>query len=58
LQEQYQAWHKTFSEQQRFFEQANLKFKETQVELDANAPDQGLDNLMRFVETSRPYMFN
>ena len=58
MQEQYQAWHKTFRKRQSFFERADLKSKETQVELNANAPDRGLDNLMRFVETSRPYMFN
>ena len=55
---QYQAWHKTFREQQSFNKDADLKSKKTQIEFTANAPDQRLDNLMRFIETSSPYMFD
>ena len=51
-------YHGIFRERQSFFERADLKSQETQVEYNANAPNQGLDNLMRFIETSSPYMFN
>jgi len=58
LQEQYQAWHQTFRERERLFERAGQKAEEAQAEFDATARDRGLDNLMRFVEMERPYMFN
>lgn len=58
LQEQYQAWHKTFRERKEFFQRSNIQSLQTQAEIDATAHDRGLDNLMRFVEDSSPYMFN
>jgi polar amino acid transport system substrate-binding protein len=56
MQEQYQAWHKTFQERKRFFERSNIQSMQTQVEFDAGAYDRGLNNLMRFVETNKPYL--
>lgn len=58
LQAQYQAWHKTFLKRQRFFERADYKSQEAQAEFNATARDRGLDNLMRFVETNKPYISN
>jgi len=58
MKEQYQAWHKTFLERRRFFQKADMKAMDSQTKFNASDRDQGLDNLMRFVETSRPYMFN
>ena len=54
--EQYNSWHKTFKERQRFYAKADQKAAEDQATFNAEARDRGLDNLARFMEREGPYM--
>ena len=54
--EQYNSWHKTFQERQRFYAKADKKATEAQATFNAEARDRGLDNLARFIEREGPYM--
>jgi len=54
--EQYNSWHKTFKERQRFYAKADKKAAEVQATFNSEARDRGLDNLARFIEREGPYM--
>lgn len=54
--EQYKQWNTTFQERQRFFSQSHAKAQQQQSTWNADARDQGLENLTRFIERDIPYM--
>ncbi len=53
---QYQRWHKTFQERQRFFAKSQKQASKAQSTFNSEARDRGLDNLARFYEREVIYM--